>query len=160
MCREHTTSITRIGLSSSYLSNSQENSLGSTLPPLVIDFTSSMRLIAIAAVSIACLVQASAADLRSPWGAWGNAPTSPINNGKTCTVNALGNKRDDSPQILQAFEDCNNGGTVVFPEHQTYWIATKLNPIIYDVTVEWKGLWLVYYFLRSSGRIRKEADLP
>jgi galacturan 1,4-alpha-galacturonidase len=31
----------------------------------------------------------------------------------------------------------------VFPEDQNYWIGTKLNPVIYDVTVEWKGVWTV-----------------
>jgi hypothetical protein len=77
------------------------------------------------------------------WGPWPSPPTGPSNNGKTCTVVALGNEKDDTPQILNAFSDCNNGGTVVFPEGQNYWIGTKLNPIIYDVTVEWKGVWTV-----------------
>ena len=80
----------------------------------------------------------------SPWsGPWGAPPTAPSNNGKVCTVHALGKKRDDTPQILKAFEDCNNGGTVSFPADQNYWIATKLNPVIYDVTVEWRGVWTV-----------------
>jgi hypothetical protein len=74
---------------------------------------------------------------------WGPPPTSPSNNGKTCTVFALGNKKDDTPQILEAFQVCNNGGTVVFPENQNYWIATKLNPVLSDVTIEWKGVWTV-----------------
>ena len=78
------------------------------------------------------------------WGPWGSPPTGPSNNGKTCTVRAHGNKKDDTPQILDAFKDCNNGGTVVFPEDQNYWIATKLNPVISDVTVEWKGVWTVW----------------
>jgi galacturan 1,4-alpha-galacturonidase len=84
----------------------------------------------------ACLTLSTA----SPWGA---PPSGPSNNGKTCTVKALGNSRDDTPQILAAFADCNNGGTVVFPEGENYWIATKLNPVIYDVTIEWKGIWTV-----------------
>jgi galacturan 1,4-alpha-galacturonidase len=74
---------------------------------------------------------------------WGPPPSGPSNNGKTCTVLALGSQRDDTPQILDAFKDCNNGGTVVFPEGQNYWIAKKLNPIIFDVAVEWKGVWTV-----------------
>jgi galacturan 1,4-alpha-galacturonidase len=70
-------------------------------------------------------------------------PAPPSNNGKVCTVTALGNQTDDVPQILQAFEDCNNGGTVSFPENQNYWIAQKLNPIIRDVTIDWRGIWTV-----------------
>ncbi|KAK4158695.1 pectin lyase-like protein [Cladorrhinum sp. PSN259] len=62
---------------------------------------------------------------------------------KTCTVNPLGNGRDDVPQILAAFRDCNNGGTVVFPEGETYSIATRLNPVIHDVTIDWRGTWLL-----------------
>ncbi|KAH8809087.1 pectin lyase fold/virulence factor [Xylogone sp. PMI_703] len=77
-----------------------------------------------------------------PWTPpWSPPPRSPTHNGKVCTVRALGHKRDDTPQILKAFKDCNAGGTVVFPEGQNYWIATKLNPVVYDVTVEWKGMW-------------------
>jgi galacturan 1,4-alpha-galacturonidase len=83
---------------------------------------------------------------------WGPPPNSPANNGKTCTVQALGHQRDDTPQILKAFEDCNNGGTVVFPEDQSYYIATKLNPVLYDVHVDWKGLWTVCYHLSLSVR--------
>ena len=62
---------------------------------------------------------------------------------KTCTVNPLGNGRDDVPQILAAFNDCNNGGTVVFPRGETYNIATRLHLVIHDVTVDWRGTWLV-----------------
>jgi galacturan 1,4-alpha-galacturonidase len=60
-----------------------------------------------------------------------------------CVVTANGNKKDDVPNILQAFKDCGNGGTVVFPEDQNYWIATRLNPVVNDVTVEWRGQWTV-----------------
>src|SRR4051794_29495637 len=74
----------------------------------------------------------------------GSSPDRPAHNGKTCTVRAHGKKRDDTPQILKAFKECNNGGTVVFPEKENYWIATKLNPVIYDVTIDWKGLWMVW----------------
>ena len=63
--------------------------------------------------------------------------------GSTCTVTANGNRTDDVPNILQAFSQCNNGGTVVFPEDQSYWIATKLNPVLQDVTIEWSGQWTV-----------------
>ena len=70
-------------------------------------------------------------------------PRSPVTSGKTCTLSPIGNNEDDVPQIVEAFEACNNGGTVVFPENSTFYIATKLNPVIYDVTIDWKGTWLV-----------------
>ncbi|PMD62942.1 glycoside hydrolase family 28 protein [Hyaloscypha bicolor E] len=93
-----------------------------------------MRLTIVSALLAASFTLSAA----NSWGPWGSPPTGPSNNGKTCTVRALGNRKDDTRQILDAFKDCNNGGTVVFPEGQNYWIATKLNPVISDVTVEWK----------------------
>ncbi|TVY43267.1 putative galacturan 1,4-alpha-galacturonidase C [Lachnellula subtilissima] len=72
---------------------------------------------------------------------WDPAPKGPANHGKTCIVQALGDQKDDTPQILKAFEECNNGGIIVFPEDQNYWIGTKLHPVIKDVTIEWKGTW-------------------
>ncbi|KAF4618998.1 hypothetical protein G7Y89_g14851 [Cudoniella acicularis] len=100
-------------------------------------------------ILIALLPTFAALTTAIPWtpktpsktSSWGPDPRSPSKNGKTCTVQALGGKKDDTPQILKAFADCNHGGTVVFPEDQNYWIATKLNPVIYDVTVDWKGTW-------------------
>lgn len=94
--------------------------------------------------------------LSSPWGP---APKAPAKHGKTCTVKALGGEKDDTPQILKAFEECNNGGTVVFPEDQNYWIATKLNPVIHDVTVEWKGIWTVR-LLSYDTLIWAVTDIP
>lgn len=70
-------------------------------------------------------------------------PRSPADSGKTCTLTPIGDNNDDVPQILEAFESCNNGGTVVFPEESTFYIATRLNPVIYDVTIDWRGTWLV-----------------
>lgn len=78
------------------------------------------------------------------------SPRSPADSGKTCTLNPIGDNKDDVPQILEAFEACNNGGTVVFPEESTFCIATKLNPVIYDVTIEWRGTWLVRAGYRST----------
>lgn len=72
-------------------------------------------------------------------------PRSPSDSGKTCTLIPNGDNKDDVPQILEAFEACNDGGTVVFPENSTFYIATKLNPVIYDVTIDWKGTWLVRF---------------
>ncbi len=78
-------------------------------------------------------------------------PRSPSASGKTCTVTPLGLKNDDVPQILKAFNECNNGGTVVFPEGNKYYIATRLNPHIYDVTIEWRGSWVVRFTARVFG---------
>ncbi|KAF2240097.1 glycoside hydrolase family 28 protein [Viridothelium virens] len=60
---------------------------------------------------------------------------------KTCTVYANGNQTNDVPNILSAVQDCGSGGTIVFPEDQDYWIATKLNPVFNDVVIEWHGQW-------------------
>lgn len=94
-------------------------------------------------LSFAALAAFTSLASASPFFPWGPPPSTPAHNGQTCTVTALGHSRDDTPQILKAFEECNNGGTVVFPEGQNYTIATKLNPVLYDVTVEWKGVWTV-----------------
>lgn len=62
---------------------------------------------------------------------------------KTCTVKAIGNRTDDVPNILAAFSECGKGGTIVFPENQKYWIAQRLNPIVDDVDIDWRGQWIV-----------------
>ncbi|KAF1990897.1 glycoside hydrolase family 28 protein [Aulographum hederae CBS 113979] len=59
-----------------------------------------------------------------------------------CRVRPLGDEKDDSPYILSAFKQCNKGGTVVFPENETYWIDTFMNPVLEDVRIEWRGQWL------------------
>ncbi|UCK57528.1 hypothetical protein AFCA_000447 [Aspergillus flavus] len=61
--------------------------------------------------------------------------------GNICTVKANGNQTDDVPRLLEAFRKCGNGGTIVFREDQSYWIASRLNPILSDVTIEWRGKW-------------------
>lgn len=81
-------------------------------------------------------------------------PRSPSSSGKVCTLSPLGCGKDDTPQILKAFEDCNNGGTVVFPEGKTFYIASRMNPVVRDVTVEWRGLWQVR---RSTRRHRHRS---
>jgi len=100
-------------------------------------------------VSVAAFASLSFASAIGPFGP---PPTGPAKNGKICTVTALGNNTDDTPQILKAFEDCNDGGTVSFPEDQNYWIGTRLNPVIYDVTIDWKGTWTVCFNFTSSFR--------
>ncbi|KAJ5642934.1 uncharacterized protein N7484_005441 [Penicillium longicatenatum] len=64
-------------------------------------------------------------------------------SGNVCTVKARGHQKDDVENILQAFKKCDNGGTVVFPEDQSYWIATRLNPVLNDVKIEWRGKWTI-----------------
>ncbi|KAK3675170.1 hypothetical protein LTR78_005104 [Recurvomyces mirabilis] len=65
-------------------------------------------------------------------------------NGRpTCTVYAgKNNNTDDTPTLVKAFDTCGHGGNIVFPADQTYHINTKLNPVVNDVTVDWKGEWL------------------
>jgi galacturan 1,4-alpha-galacturonidase len=62
---------------------------------------------------------------------------------KTCTVTANGNNVNDVPNILHAVQRCGDGGTIIFPEDQNYWIATKLNPVFNDVQIQWHGQWTV-----------------
>lgn len=52
---------------------------------------------------------------------------------KQCTVYPHGGNTSDVDNILHAFSVCNNGGTVVFPEGQNYFIGSKLNPVVNDV---------------------------
>ena len=75
----------------------------------------------------------------------GNVTVTSDGNIKVCTVYANGKEQDDVPNIMKAFTMCGLGGTVIFPEDQTYWIATKLNPIFSNVQIEWRGLWQVCY---------------
>lgn len=63
--------------------------------------------------------------------------------GNVCTVTALGGKRNDVPNILEAFSRCGKDGTIVFPEDQNYWIATRLNPVVSNVVIDWRGVWTV-----------------
>jgi galacturan 1,4-alpha-galacturonidase len=63
-----------------------------------------------------------------------------------CTVKAQGHQKDDVPNILEAFRKCGNGGRIVFPEDQSYWIGTRLNPVVNDVSIEWRGKWTVSEF--------------
>ncbi|KAE8376548.1 pectin lyase fold/virulence factor [Aspergillus bertholletiae] len=58
-----------------------------------------------------------------------------------CRVKANGNQTNDVPRLLEAFQKCGNGGTIIFPEDQSYWIASRLNPTLNDVTIEWRGKW-------------------
>jgi len=73
-----------------------------------------------------------------------------------CTVKANGHQKDDVPNILKAFHECGNGGTIVFPEDQSYWIASRLNPVIHNVVIEWRGKWTVSH---SKGSIKPKPNV-
>lgn len=62
-----------------------------------------------------------------------------------CTVLASGGMTNDVHNILEAFSKCGNGGDIIFPEGQNYYIASKLNPIVNDVNINWGGIWTVSY---------------
>lgn len=62
---------------------------------------------------------------------------------KQCTVTANGGNVSDVPNILYAFDTCGHGGDIIFPEGQNYYIASKLNPVVNDVRIEWRGIWTV-----------------
>lgn len=53
-------------------------------------------------------------------------PNPPVRT-KQCVVQTNGDGSDDSEHILSAFEDCNNGGHVVFSENATYTIGTAMD---------------------------------
>lgn len=56
------------------------------------------------------------------------APPSPKQRCKTCFVDSHGDGvTDDSEYILEALNDCNNGGHVVFRENETYIIGTAMD---------------------------------
>jgi len=58
-----------------------------------------------------------------------------------CTVRALGNQQDDSPNLLRAFEDCGNNGHIIFPAGEKYTVASVINVQLNDVVIDWMGEW-------------------
>ncbi|KAI5243005.1 pectin lyase-like protein [Aureobasidium subglaciale] len=75
-------------------------------------------------------------------------------NRPQCTVLANGGTTNDVPNILKAFSKCGNGGDITFPEGQNYYIASKLNPMVNDVNINWQGIWTfspdIEYWRRNS----------
>lgn len=69
----------------------------------------------------------------------GGVNVTSVNGQPHCEVTANGDEVNDVPNILEAFEECGNHGTVTFPEDQEYWIAEKLNPVVKDVVINWSG---------------------
>ncbi|KAI0419579.1 polygalacturonase [Xylaria grammica] len=64
-----------------------------------------------------------------PYNSGRPQPFSPLRT-KSCSVTALGSGEDDAPQILDAFHECNNGGTVVLDGNYT--ISTALDLTFLD----------------------------
>ncbi|KAL1652038.1 Exopolygalacturonase X-1 [Diplodia intermedia] len=61
-----------------------------------------------------------------PQPAYRPMPDSPARN-KTCVVPAAGDGSDDAPAILEAFQSCSPGGTVVMSANTTYSVGTALD---------------------------------
>ncbi|KAF7871616.1 hypothetical protein EAF04_003723 [Stromatinia cepivora] len=55
------------------------------------------------------------------------SPPSPPARTKTCYVPSAGNGTDDSPAIMSALHQCNNGGHVVFSKGVTYLVGTAMD---------------------------------
>jgi hypothetical protein len=79
----------------------------------------------------------------APWANAGGVNITTVNGYPTCEVTALGDEQNDVPNIIEAFTECGTSGVVVFPEDQNYWIAEKLNPVVKDVLIDWRGQWTV-----------------
>src|ERR1700712_1472314 len=69
-------------------------------------------------------------------------PTCTVQSGKTNTT-------DDVPAILEAFEKCGHGGDIVFQANETYHINSRLNPVVNDVNIDWRGEWLVSLLVQA-----------
>ena len=85
----------------------------------------------------------------------GGVHYSKVGNRPQCTVLANGGTTDDVPNILKAFSKCGHGGEIIFPNGQNYYIASKLNPIVNDVDINWGGIWTVSNTLYEE-RIEQE----
>lgn len=73
----------------------------------------------------------------------------------TCIVKAHGNGRDDTPAIMSAFSDCDNGGRIIFAPNTTYYVNTVMNTTaLSDVHIDLHGylLWSsnITYWLENS----------
>ncbi|CAN8098540.1 unnamed protein product [Discula destructiva] len=72
-----------------------------------------------------------------------------------CVVPASGtNATDDAPAIIQAFEDCGQGGVITFSANTTYYVNSVMNVTAKDAVIDIKGtlLWStdVQYWLNHS----------
>lgn len=61
-----------------------------------------------------------------------------------CVVPASGtNATDDAPAIVQAFEDCGQGGTITFSPGTTYYVNTVMNVTAQDAIIDIQGTLVV-----------------
>lgn len=69
---------------------------------------------------------------------------------KVCAISASGtNATDDAPAILAAFEDCGQGGTVLF-ENTTYYVNTAMNVSgLQDCYIDLRGTLVVSDGIKS-----------
>ncbi|TKX27669.1 putative glycosyl hydrolases family 28 protein [Elsinoe australis] len=88
------------------------------------------------------LLSLLASAVASPFGA-GRVSINHDGPRKCCTVHAHGGNVSDVDNILKAFDECGNGGDIIFPEDQNYFIASKMNPVVNDVRIDWRGIWTV-----------------
>lgn len=80
----------------------------------------------------------------------GGVQVATVGGRQECTVAANGGNVSDVSNIVSAFDMCGHGGNIVFPEDQNYYIAEKLNPVVNDVRIEWRGIWTVAFTLFLS----------
>lgn len=69
---------------------------------------------------------------------------------KICVVKANGHRQDDTPNILEAIQSCGYNGKIIFPENQSYWIATRLHAVLRNVEIEWRGQWTVSEYIHQQ----------
>ncbi|KAF6799485.1 exopolygalacturonase [Colletotrichum sojae] len=82
-------------------------------------------LVAAAALASAAGTAPKRPDIKpTPYNTGRALPASPART-KTCAVTPLGGTADDAANILKAFKDCNNGGTVVLDK--TYNVCSPLD---------------------------------
>ncbi|KAJ4393820.1 hypothetical protein N0V93_003035 [Gnomoniopsis smithogilvyi] len=72
-----------------------------------------------------------------------------------CVVPASGtNATDDAPAIVQAFEDCGQGGTITFSADTTYYVNSVMNVTAQDAVINIQGtlVWStdIEYWLNNS----------
>ncbi|KAJ4245750.1 hypothetical protein NW762_013874 [Fusarium torreyae] len=64
----------------------------------------------------------------------------------TCTVLARGKEQSKVDNIVKSFKECRKNASVIFPQHQTYWIDKKVHVTLDNVNIDWSGEWLQAQF--------------
>lgn len=76
----------------------------------------------------------------------------------SCTVHpGTKNTTDDVPAILEAFQRCGQGGDIIFPANETYHINSRLNPVVNDVSIDWRGEWVVSLLLKVQTELSNHS---